>query len=95
MPGNVALLAEKNKNPHRLIRTLKQTQSKKQVQPQLVGQIKFATFETRRELEPKCVPQLFLVTGEAPVSYWPVFSMSLVMVPEFFAKVKEAQSSSV
>ena len=36
-----------------------------------------------------------IVTGEAPVSYWPVFSMSLVVVPEFFAKVKEVQSSSL
>ena len=36
-----------------------------------------------------------MVTGEAPVSNWPVFSMSLVMVPEFFAKAKEAQSSSL
>ena len=40
-------LAEKNKNHHRLIVTLKQTQSKKQVHAQLAGQIKFATFETR------------------------------------------------
>ena len=37
-----------------------------------------------------------IVTGQAQVSFfWPVFSMSLVMVPEFFAKVKEAQSSSL
>ena len=39
--------SRKNKNHHRLIVTLKQTQSKKQVHAQLVGQIKFATFETR------------------------------------------------
>ena len=31
----------------------------------------------------------------AIISYWPVFSMSLAMVPEFFAEVKEAQSSSL
>ena len=36
-----------------------------------------------------------IVTGQAQVSYWPVFSMSLIMVPEFFAKVKKAQSSSL
>ena len=32
-----------------------------------------------------------IVTGDAPVSYWPFFSMSLVTVPEFFAKVNSAQ----
>ena len=38
--------------------------------------LRFATLVTRWELEPKCVPQLFLgfVTGEAQVSYWPIFS---------------------
>ena len=33
-----------------------------------------------------------MVTGEAPVSYWPIFSLSLVT--EGFAKVKSAQFSS-
>ena len=28
-----------------------------------------------------------IVTGDAPVSYWPTFSMSLVRFPEVFAKV--------
>ena len=34
----------------------------------------FATLETMRELEPKCVPQLFLglLLGDVPVSYWPI-----------------------
>ena len=35
-----------------------------------------------------------MVTGEAPVSFWPIFSLSLVTVPEGFAKVKSAQFSS-
>ena len=35
-----------------------------------------------------------MVTGEAPVSYWPIFSLSLVTVPEGFAKVKSPQFSS-
>jgi len=26
-----------------------------------------------------------IVTGDAPVSYWPIFSLSLVSVPEVFA----------
>ena len=27
-----------------------------------------------------------IVTGEAPVRYWPIFSLSVVTVPEDFAK---------
>ena len=27
-----------------------------------------------------------IVTGDAPVSYWPIFSLSLVTLPEVFAK---------
>ena len=32
-----------------------------------------------------------IVTGDAPVSYWPIFSPSLVTVPEVFAWVNSAQ----
>ena len=48
-----------------------------------------ALLETRRGLEPKCVPQLFgIVTGDASVSYWPMFfPLSLATVPEVIAKV--------
>ena len=35
-----------------------------------------------------------MVTGDVPVSYWPVFSLSLVTVPEVFAKVNSPQLSS-
>ena len=29
-----------------------------------------------------------IATGDAPVSYWQIFSLSLVTVPEVFMKVK-------
>ena len=32
-----------------------------------------------------------IVTGDAPVSYWPIFFLSLVTVPEVFAWVNSAQ----
>jgi len=35
-----------------------------------------------------------IVTGDAPVSYWPIFSLSLVTVPEVFMKVESAKFSS-
>ena len=35
-----------------------------------------------------------IVTGDAPVSYWLVFSLSPVIVPEFFAKVSLPSFSS-
>ena len=35
-----------------------------------------------------------MVTRDAPVSYWPFFSLSLVTVPEVFAKVNSAQIPS-
>ena len=34
------------------------------------------------------------VIGDAPVSYWPIFSLSLVTVSEVFMKVKSAKFSS-
>ena len=34
-----------------------------------------------------------MVTGDAPVSYWPIFSLSLVTVSEVFADVNSAPSS--
>ena len=30
-------------------------------------------------------------TGDAPVSYWPIVSLSLITVPEVFAKVNSTQ----
>ena len=43
-----------------------------------------ASLETKRGLEPKCVPQLFgIVTGDTSVSYWPILSNS----PEVKRKV--------
>ena len=35
-----------------------------------------------------------IVTGGASVSYWPIFSLFLVTVPEVFAKVYSAQFRS-
>ena len=34
-----------------------------------------------------------IVTGDAPVSYWPIFSVSLVTVPEDYAKLNRGFSS--
>jgi len=34
------------------------------------------------------------VTGDLPVSYWSIFPLSLVTVPEFFAKVNLTQFPS-
>ena len=51
---------------------------------------KFVTLETRRELESKCVRQLFL--GSLLGSHWPIFPVSVVTVPEVFAKVNLPQS---
>lgn len=35
-----------------------------------------------------------IVTGDAPVSYWPIVFLSLVAVPEVFAKLNSAQFPS-
>ena len=40
---------------------------------------------TRGEMSPAIV--CVIVTGDAPVSYWPIFSPSQVAFPEVFAKV--------
>ena len=57
----------------------------------------FATVETRRELEPNCVAQLFLgwLLGTRWSAIGQFFSLSLVTFPEVFAKVTSAQSSSL
>ena len=57
----------------------------------------FATLETRRELEPNCVPQLFLgwLLGTRRSAIGQFFSLSRVTIPEVFAKVTSAQSSSL
>ena len=36
-----------------------------------------------------------IVTGDKPVSYWPIFPVSLVTAPEAFAKVNSAQFPSL
>ena len=35
-----------------------------------------------------------IVIGDTPVSYWPIFSLSLVTVLKVFMKVKSAKFSS-
>ena len=35
-----------------------------------------------------------IVTGDAPLSYWPIFFSSLATVPEGFAKANSTQSTS-
>ena len=42
-------------------------------------------------------PAMFsgLVIGDAPVSYWPIFSLSLIIVPDAFAKVNSPQFPSL
>ena len=56
----------------------------------------FATLETRRELQPKCVLQLFLGlslgTRRSAIGHF--FPLSLVTVPEVFAKVNPTQFPS-
>ena len=49
---------------------------------------KHAILETGRELESKCARKCFwgVVTRDAQVSYWPVFSMSQVTSPETLTK---------
>ena len=44
-------------------------------------------FRTRKELDPKLCPAIvsLIVIGNALVSYWPMFSLSLLTVPEVFA----------
>ena len=44
-------------------------------------------FRTRKELDPKLCPAIVsgIVIGNALVSYWPMFSLSLLTVPEVFA----------
>ena len=56
----------------------------------------FATLETRRGLELKCVPQLFLgsLLGTRRI-YWPLFFPLLsATTPEVFAKINSAQFPS-
>ena len=52
-----------------------------------------ATLERRKELEPNCVPHLFLgrLLG---MSQLQLFSLSLVTVPEVFSKLYSAQTPS-
>ena len=43
-------------------------------------------------MRPAMVPGI--VTGDAPVSYWPIFFLSLVTDPEVIARVNSAQFPS-
>ena len=56
----------------------------------------FATLETRRELEPKCVPQLFLgwLREMRRSAIGHLFPLSLATISEVFAKVYSAQFPS-
>ena len=48
--------------------------------------------ENGAEMRPAMVPGI--VTGDAPVSYWPIFFLSLVTDPEVIARVNSAQFPS-
>ena len=43
-------------------------------------------------MHPAIVSGIFI--GDAPVSYWPVFSLTPVTIPQVFAKVKLAKFPS-
>ena len=75
------IFKEKGKTKHPEKRNLWRREPKK-LNP------RFATSKTRRELEPKCLRQLILG------SYRPIVSLSLVTVPEVFAKVNSGQVPS-
>ena len=56
----------------------------------------FGTFETRRKLGQVNVCKDFWdVDGDAPVRYWPIFSLFSVTVPEVLAKINQASFSLV
>ena len=59
----------------------------------LLGVLQLATLEGRKELEPNCVPHLFLrrLLGTSRLR---LFSLSLVTVPEVFSKLNSAQTPS-
>ena len=56
----------------------------------------FVTLETKRELEPKCLPQLFLgsllETRRSAIGQF--LCLSLLTVPEVFAKIYSTQFTS-
>ena len=49
-------------------------------------------FRNEKETGAEMLPAI--VSGNGPVSYWPIFSMSLVTVPEVFVNVNSAQFPS-
>ena len=53
-------------------------------------------FRNKKGTGAEMCPVVFLLifTGDALVSYWPMFFLSLVTVPEVFAKVNSTQVSS-
>ena len=55
--------------------------------------LQLATLEGRKELQPKCVPHLFLgrLLGTSRLR---LFSLSIVTVPEVFSKLYSAQTPS-
>ena len=56
----------------------------------------FATLETKKKTGAEMRPAIVsgIVIRDPPVSYWPVFSQSLVTVPEVFMKVKSEKFPS-
>ena len=53
----------------------------------------FVTLETETEIRRPAIVS-GIVAGDAPVSYWLIFSLSLVTVPEVFTNVNSTQFSS-
>ena len=60
-----------------------------------IGYCHYSTrhFRNEKGTGARRVPQILsgIVTGDAPISYWSIFSLSLATVPEVFAKVHLAQ----
>ena len=49
--------------------------------------LQFAISETRRKLRPKMRHAIASGIREAPVSYWPIFFLSPVTIPEVFSNL--------
>ena len=57
-------------------------------------QVFIRCFRNKKRTEAETHPAVIsgIVTGDAPVSYWPIFSpVPIVTVPEVFAKVNSVQ----
>ena len=62
----------------------------------VLGDRPFSRLKNERGAGAEMCPTIVsgIVSGDALVSYWPIFSLSLVTVPEVFMKVKSAKFSS-